>query len=59
MNRYFVQRRPVEAKEWWDNGPMLPALSVTDHKPIDTGVFDQHGDPIMRAPRGMGFGAEL
>lgn len=59
MPRYFT-RRPsarhwVEDETFANEGPMLPAISVSDHEATDTGLLDQHGDCIMRAPNPVGF----
>lgn len=56
MSRYFTQRRSdaPRAEYWWDD-PFRPDLSVSDHVATDTGLLDQRGDPIMRAPNPMGF----
>jgi hypothetical protein len=55
MSRYFVQRQPERAY-WYDNGPLLPDIGVPEHVATDTGLVDKRGDPIMRAPRPVGFG---
>lgn len=54
MSRYYVQRsRPRAA--WWDDVPLLPNINVSDHQPVDTGLVDASGNPIMRAPEPVGF----
>lgn len=57
MPRYFVQRRKawVEDDEGWVEAVAEHIPTVCDHEPIDTGLVDQSGDPIMRAPNPMGF----
>lgn len=57
MSRYFTQPRKPRAA-WGDNEPLLPSLTVSDHRPVDTGLVDRHGNPIMRAPRPVGFGRD-
>jgi hypothetical protein len=53
MSRYFI--RPVAAPDGsWDD-PMLPPLSVSDHRPVDTGLVNHRGEPIMRGPEPVGF----
>lgn len=56
MARYFVQRAKRPTSEYWEAEPFRPHLSVCDHEPIDTGLVDLNGNPIMRAPRPVGFG---
>lgn len=68
MSRYFTRpshhiRRVTEMMgrpraAWDDEYPMLPHLDVPDHEAADTGLLDHRGDPIMRAPRPMGFGRD-
>lgn len=60
MPRCFTTRASsrrlwVEDETFASEGPMLPALSVSDHEATDTGLLDQHGDCIMRAPNPVGF----
>jgi hypothetical protein len=38
-----------------DWNPMLPALDVPEHKPVDTGLLNKRGQPIMRQPPRVGF----
>lgn len=59
MARYFVQRRAalfVEDDTWVE--AMVPSLSVPEHVATDTGLLDDQGDPIMRAPNPVGFGKD-
>jgi hypothetical protein len=55
MSRYFS--RPRQPAAWFEshNQPMLPNLCVDDHVAVETGLVDQRGNPIMRAPNPMGF----
>lgn len=58
MSRYFTRAaKPLyfETPMWGDEHPLLPSLSVSDHKAIETGLVDHRGDPIMRAPNEIGF----
>jgi hypothetical protein len=55
VTRYFAQpKRPKAVYDDWN--PMLPSLSVDDHVPVDTGLVNHRGEPIMRAPNPIGFG---
>lgn len=64
MSRYFT--RPTTAKfpvvradDWYaETGPFVTSLTVCDHEATDTGLLDQHGDAIMRAPRPIDFGRD-
>lgn len=61
MARYFSRPRgymPLQVEDDWYVDPMVPALCVTDHEAIDTGLMDHRGDPIMRAPNPVGFGRD-
>jgi hypothetical protein len=64
VSRYFTQPRAdkplfVETPLWSeDRQSFLPDLDVPDHKPRDTGLLDQSGNPIMRGPRPIGFGRD-
>jgi hypothetical protein len=51
--RYFT--RPRAAPDGHCNDPLLPSLNVSDHVASNTGLVDHRGDPIMRAPRPVGF----
>jgi hypothetical protein len=56
MSRYFTRARKVRCAPEGDyNDPLLPHLSVPEHVAVDTGLIDQRGDPIMRAPEPCGF----
>lgn len=54
MARYYV--RPRAGGD--DESPLLPYLDVPEHLPHDTGLIDLNGDPILRAPRPIGFGRD-
>lgn len=58
MPRYFVQRRRPRA-DWddddWPEPPLNHIPIVCDHEAVDTGLVNENGDPIMRAPNPMGF----
>jgi hypothetical protein len=58
MAGYFARPKPTRADDdgWWDRGPLVPHLSVSDHEATDTGLLDHRGDTIWRAPNPMGFG---
>lgn len=40
---------------WWEDEPFRPSLEVPEHKPVDTGIVDKHGQPIKRPPNPIGF----
>lgn len=54
MSRYAVMPRQPRASLDYPE-PLLPGLSVDDNRPVDTGLVDRHGNPIMRLPEPMGF----
>lgn len=59
MPRYFSRPRSfwVEDDYYADDSPaQLP--TVSDHEPVDTGIIDVNGNPIMRAPNPVGFGRD-
>lgn len=60
MSRYYVKR--PRASLWVDDAVDVRAPdhmpSVCDHDPIETGLLDVNGDPIMRMPRPIGFGRD-
>jgi hypothetical protein len=58
MARYVTRAHKVTA-DWNDDCPLIPSLSVPDHKEVDTGILDPRGKPIFRAPREMGFGRDI
>lgn len=51
-----TSRRPAKASDWWDFGPLVPALQAPDSAPVDTGLVDQRGNKILRVPPPIGFG---
>ena len=64
MARYFT--RPRSARALWVSDELdEPArqgdlsISVPEHEATDTGILDERGETIWRAPRGMGFLAEM
>lgn len=62
MSRYFTRPQPkaiAPRAAWYDDTPLLPALTVDDHETVHTGLVDKHGDPILRAPNPIGFGCDL
>jgi hypothetical protein len=61
MARYFTAPRATKALWVEDDvfvSPLVPSLTVDDHEATDTGLLDQHGHSIMRAPYPMGFGRD-
>jgi hypothetical protein len=40
---------------WWDAGPLLPHLHVSENVPHDTGLLDVRGNKITRPPLPVGF----
>ncbi len=60
MPRYFTRPRAllVGDDDVWpvDIAGHIP--SVSDHHATNTGILDANGDPIMRAPRPIGFGRD-
>lgn len=61
MSRYFTRPRAAiwigdgEEAVYRVDGP-LNTPTVCDHEATDTGLLDKNGDPIMKAPRSIGFG---
>ncbi|WP_152639876.1 hypothetical protein [Sphingobium bisphenolivorans] len=57
MSRYYVQPRAHRPRsmDWEPIGNAWLVPMVADHEATDTGLVDQNGDPIMRAPNEMGF----
>lgn len=59
MKRYVTMPRARVRAEYDDDVPLLPSLTVyeADNSPVDTGLVDHHGDPIMavydRSPIGF------
>lgn len=61
MARYFIIRaRPVRAEDddYYPTRNSWFIPTVSDHEGTDTGLVDQNGNAIMRAPRPMGFGRD-
>lgn len=63
MPRYFTRptvrnHRTVADVYDAETPPFVTNLTVCDHEATDTGLIDLNGDPIMRAPRPMGFGRD-
>ena len=38
--------------------PHRPGLEVDDHEAVDTGLFWETGEPIIRLPNPIGFGRD-
>jgi hypothetical protein len=58
MARYVSRPRSqgwVEDEHFSPEPGPVPMLTVDDHGYIDTGILDNMGDPIYRAPNPMGF----
>lgn len=60
MSRYFARPRQMvrPTASWDDDVPMLPCLTADDHQAVETGLVDERGDPIWRAPFPIGFGRD-
>lgn len=59
MARYFTVKSQGYIEDFtWSDEPMIPSLDVPDHTPTWTGLLDLNEDPIMRAPRPIGFGRD-
>jgi hypothetical protein len=68
VSRYFTRparlaaqfsrstRAGYDPNDW---NPLVPSLEVDDHVSVDTGIIDERGDSIMRAPNPIGFGRDL
>ena len=59
MSRYFVAPRAslrVDNGGMQDDEPQCIPGSMPEHVASNTGLLDWNGDPIMRAPRPIGFG---
>lgn len=48
----------VEDEDSWDYPKIANNPSVSDHKPIDTGLLDKNDNKIMRYPNPIGFGKD-
>ncbi len=56
--RYFsTPNKPHKADDgWWSTDiPRPSSIDVPDHVATNTGLLDVRGNPIMRAPRPIGF----
>lgn len=59
MARYFAAPRQARADQNdWLDAPLIPDIYVPEHRPIDTGLVDVRGNPIMRAVNPLGFGRD-
>lgn len=62
MPRYFTIKQKanlwVEDEAAWDCGSPVGVPSVCEHEATDTGLLDENGDWIMRAPNPVGFGKD-
>lgn len=51
--------RKNQPRSWWQYLPAdpiaPPALVVESAEPVQTGLVDQYGNPIMRSPRAIGY----
>jgi hypothetical protein len=59
MSRYFSAPRArlrVDSEGMADDVPQGVNVTMPEHVATDTGLLDANGDPIMRAPRPIGFG---
>jgi hypothetical protein len=63
--RYFTQPNRPKSSDSSRGGydpddwnPLVPSLEVDDHIAVETGIIDERGDPIMRAPNPVGFGRD-
>ena len=56
MSRYFTRGGHFLGDDWPSiDEPLLADITVPDHRPVDTGLVDQRGDPIWRGPEPVGF----
>lgn len=56
MRYQSVPLRSDDESYWWEQGPLLPHLSVDGPVRVNTGLLDQLGHPIYRIPNPIGFG---
>lgn len=56
--RYAVRQTEKRMSDWWDNGPMLPPVSVDGPASVSTGLIDRFGNPIERIQPPIGFGRD-
>lgn len=66
MARYFTRPKTAATRALWVSDDLdEPAragrlsIDVPEHEATDTGILDARGETIWRAPRGMGFLAEM
>lgn len=56
MPRYFTLK-PRADDDWYE--PAINHIPTVDEaEPVDTGLIDEHGNSIFRAPRPVGFGKD-
>ena len=54
MARYiFGRTKAMDCDSWEGDRPAAP--TVVEREPYDTGILDQYGVPIYRAPNPVGF----
>lgn len=60
MTRYFSKPKSfyVADEDSWESPSMCPDITVCDHEPTDTGLLDENGETIWRAPNPVGFGKD-
>lgn len=58
MSRYFTSASKPRAEWISDDFPLIPSLEVSDFEASDTGLLDEKGDAIWRAPNPIGFGRD-
>jgi len=57
MSRYFSRGTKPVRSDWLDDErPLIPTIDVPEHEAVETGLLDEHGNAIMRAPNPIGFG---
>lgn len=59
MPRYRVKPVRSDWDDWDDWKTFAPALTVDVDYGVDTGLLDQHGNPIFKQPNPIGFHADL
>lgn len=55
--RYTIRRERSDSA-WWDQGPLVPQITVDGPARIDTGLVDRHGHAIERVQPPIGFGRD-
>lgn len=62
MSRYVRKalNKPLRSddEDWWDQGPMLPQITVSEPEDVDTGLIWTDGSPIYRTALPIGFGRD-